>query len=206
MGNRRSNIIEWHFKRIQSREKECLAFFYCSRNHGEKTTSIEVLRSLIAQLAKSDDSLSISPLVKTEYEKRENKPLGLNECSSLLARLVNGHQQTAFIIDALDECDDAATLLLHLKHFWELISEAQNSVRLFFSSRNQVEVRDQFPDCKKLGLETCIHPRSEDMKVYIETQVREREKLRLGPRLLKGKCAELENRLIGVLTEHSQGM
>lgn len=206
MNNHRSNIIEWQFKRIQSKEKEILAFFYCSRNQGEKTTSLEVLRSFIAQLARSDDGLSISPLVKPEYEKRQKVPIKLDECSSLLARLVNEHQQTTFIVDALDECDDAAALLIHLKHFWDLISGAKTSVRLFLSSRNQVEVFDQFPGCKKLELEKCKDERLEDMKVYIETQVRERESLRLGPRLLRGTCIELEDRLIDVLIEHSQGM
>lgn len=206
MDNHRSSIIEWHFKRIRSKEKEKLVFFYCSRNHRAKTSSLEVLRSFIAQLAKSDDSLSISPLVKTVYEQRKNVPLKLDECSSLLARLANEHQQTTFIIDALDECDDTATLLIHLRHFWELTSGAKTSVKLFFSSRNQVEVCDQFPDCKKMELEKCNDERFEDMKVYIKTQVREREILRLGPRLLKGKCTGLEDRLIDVLVEHSQGM
>lgn len=206
MDNHRSSIIEWQFKRIQSREKERLVFFYCSRNHREETTSLEVLRSFIAQLSKSDGNLPISPLVKTEYEKRKKVPLKLDECSSLLAHLVSEHQHTTFIIDALDECDDAATLLIHLKYFWKLISEAKISVRLFFSSRNQVEVHDQFPDCKKLELDNWKYLRSEDMKVYIETQVREREILRLGPRLLKGKCTGLEDRLVDVLIKHSQGM
>lgn len=206
MDNHRSSIIEWQFKITQSKEKERLVFFYCSRNHRQETSSLEVLRSFIAQVAKSDDSWSISPLVKTEYEKRKKVPLKLDECSSLLARLVSEHQHTTFIIDALDECDDAATLLIHLKYFWKLISEAKISVRLFFSSRNQVEVRDQFPDCKKLELDNCKYLRSEDMKLYIETQVREREILRLGPRLLKGRCTGLEDRLIDVLIEHSQGM
>lgn len=206
MDNHRSSIIEWHFKRIRSKEKDKLVFFYCSRNHREKTSSLEVLRSFIAQLAQSNDSLSISPLVKTLYEKREKVPLKLDECSNLLARLVSEHQQTTFIIDALDECDDAATLLIHLKYFWKLISEAENCVRIFFSSRNQVEVFDQFPDCTRLELDNCKLSTSGDMKVYIETQVRERETLLLGRRLLNGKCTELEDRLIDVLKEHSQGM
>ena len=144
--------------------------------------------------------------MKIRYERGIKIPLKINECCNLLAGLINEHQQITFIIDALDECDDAETLFIHLNHFLKLVSGIKYSVRFFFSSRHQIEVCEQFPDCEKMKLEKCRDLTNEDMKVYIETQVRERKILRFGPRLLKGRCIGLENRLIKVLTKQSQGM
>lgn len=202
----RSSIIEWQYKKTQSMEKERLAFFYCSRKKEEKTTSFEVLCSLLAQLARIDNGISISPLVRNMYDKREMNPIKIQGCSDLLADLIKEYRRTIFIIDALDECEDADTLLLHLKHLYDNIPNARNLIKIFFSSRYNIDVAEYFSDCEKLELETCRYLKYDDMKFYIETQIKDRKTLLLGSRLLKGKYPELENRLIDVLLKNSRGM
>lgn len=163
-------------------------------------TSLDVLRSLIAQLTPSNNDSSISQTIEYEYKRRERRPIEIQECSDLLARLVDEHENTTFIIDALDECDDADALLLHLRKL------CGKTVKFFLSSRHQVMVDDAFPSCNKLELENCKDLTLEDMDIYVRTQIAQRENLCLGSRLLRGKDPELENRLIRVLIHHAQGM
>lgn len=156
-----------------------------------------MLRSCIAQLHRAT---STSRKIEEEYEKRENHPIEIQECSQLLASLVTEQKKTTFFIDALDECENADELLLHLKELPE------KSVKLFFSSRNQVEVRRWFPKCDKMELDSSKDLRAKEMETYVKTQVKDREKLKLGSCLLKGTDPELEDRLIEVLLDHAQGM
>ena len=171
-----SNIIEWRFERTKSHENERLVFFYCSRKKGEKTTALEVFRSFVAQLSVSDNGLLISPSVMNRYYKDENISLTIEECSDLLVNLVKNYHQTTVIVDALDECDDAYVLLSHLKSLLECTRGAENSIRLFLSSRNHIEVSYYFSGCEELKLENSKNLTLEDMKVYIETQVKEEKK------------------------------
>ena len=124
----------------------------------------------------------------------------------MLADLASEYQNTTIVIDALDECQDSEALLLNLQEVSKRIRAASKAVKLLFSSRNQVDVDYYFPSCETLRLEHIMAARKEDMVRFVHTQVKEREILRLGSRLLKGKHPDLEDRVINVLVKHSQGM
>lgn len=128
-----------------------------------------MLRSLISQLAESNNGMSISPVMKHEYYKRKTLPIKIEECSDLLAALIKESQQTTFVVDALDECEDTDALLLHLKYLYDIVPRTKHSIRIFFSSRNHIDVLEPFPDCRKLELESCKTLTSWDMAVYIES-------------------------------------
>ena len=133
------------------------------------------------------------------YASRKARPIELQECSDLLVRLVKEHEKITFIVDALDECEDADELLLHLKDV------CRKSVK-FFSSRNQVQIDKAFPNCGKLELDSHKHLTVKDMKDYVNSQVKERDTLKLGRRLLDGKHPDLEDTLIKMLVDQAQGM
>lgn len=202
----RSRVIEWHLDAIRSRRKERLAFFYCSRKSGKRTSPLEVLRSLIAQLATSSDCSSVSRVVAKEYKDHPLRPIEIQECPELLTQLVNEYQETTIIIDALDECENADVLLLRLRELNNNAAGAQVSAKFFFSSRKQVEVDQFFEKCEKLEIGNGTDLLSDDMKIFVSTQVKEREKLCLGSRLLRGRYPQLEDELIEVLLDQSQGM
>ena len=201
----RSRVIEWHFTAIQSRPKERLAFFYCSRKSGKRTSPLEVLRSLIAQLAISLDCSSVLRVVAKEYENHPLRPIEIQECPELLTQLVNEHQKTTIMIDALDECENADVLLLRLRELNNKVAGAQVPVKFFFSSRKQIEVDQFFENCEKLEIGNT-DLLLDDMKTFVKIQVKEREKLCLGSRLLQGRYPKLEDELIEVLIDQSQGM
>lgn len=143
-----------------------------------------------------------------KYKSDTRLSFNIEECADLLINLINEYHQTTFIVDALDECDDPHLLLLRLKFLWKHVSKTKKSIKFFLSGRNQIEVFFHFPNCEKLELENLKHLTIEDMKNYIQSQVKERdqEELCSGLRLLKGKYPELEDRLIDVLVKRSQGM
>lgn len=175
-------------------------FFYCSRKQAGRTTSLEVLRSLIAQLAKPTDGFPTSSVIEGIYQSRKGCPIEIQECSDLLVRLLEEHEKTTFIVDALDECENADELLLHLRDL------TRQPVKFFFSSRNQVKVRKAFPNCANLELDSQKDLIMQDIQIYVTSQVKERETLKLGRRLLDGEYPELEDTLIDVLVDHAQGM
>ena len=174
-------------------------FFYCSRKQGGRTTSLEVLRSFIAQLAKCTDGFSTSSVIEGIYQSRKGRSIEIQECSDLLVMLSKEYEKITFIVNALDECENADELL-HLKDV------NRKSVKFFFSSRNQVKVCRIFPKCAKLELDSQKELVLKDMKIYVASQVKERETLKLGHRLLDGEYPELEDALIDVLVDHAQGM
>lgn len=199
----RSHVIEWHLEKIQSSTTERLVFFYCSQKRGKRTPPEDIFRSLVAQLAQSVDGSSIARSVKREYENREKSELSLDECRHLLVGLVGLYQQTTVVVDALDECEDHTRLLLNL----EMVSRnAPKAIKFFFSSRTNVKLPEDFPTWEKLELDSQKSLTVEDMKTYIQTQVKDRKTLRLGSRLLNGKDEGLEDRLVETLTRRAQGM
>ena len=174
-------------------------FFYCSQSGGKRTPPEGVFRSLVAR---SVDGLSIARSVKSEYENRKSE-LSLDQCRHLLVGLVALYEQTTVIIDALDECEDYTRLLLNLKM---VSKDAPKAIKFFFSSRTNVKLPEDFPTWEKLELDSQKSLTVGDVKTYIETQVKDRETLGFGFRLLRGKYPALEDRLVKILTRRAQGM
>lgn len=181
-----------------------IAYFYCTKKQGEADGSQTktVLLSLIRQLAWSADNYSISKVVKDVYDESrvshesEESRLTIKACISLLTKLISACQNTTIIIDALDECSDPLELLSDLKE----ISSSMSGVKYFFSSRMNVNVHEEFPGCAKVETNSRS---DEDIKFYIETEVKERKR-----RLLNARedAQDLETRLVEILTRRAQGM
>lgn len=178
-------------------------FFYCSQNGGKRTSPEDLFRSLVAQLAWSVDGSSIAESVKCEYENRKNRELLLDECRELLAGLIALYQQTTIVVDALDECE--YDRLLH--SLMKMVSKSTpKPIKFFFSSRTNVTLPKGFPTWEKLKLDSQKNLTGEDMKKYIQTEVKDREMLGFASRLLRGEHPALEDRLVEVLTRRAQGM
>jgi len=179
-------------------------FFYCSQNGGKGTSPEDVFRSLVAQLAWSVDGSSIAGSVKCEYGDRKDRELSLEECLELLAGLIALYQQTTIVVDVLDECECYDRLLYSLMK--TASKSTPKAIKFFFPSRTNVTLPEGFPTWEKLELDTQKSLTEEDMKRYIQTEVKNRETLALGSRLLGGKHPALEDQLVEVLTRRAQGM
>jgi hypothetical protein len=186
-----------------------MAFFYCSAKGSPGTPPEEVIRSILAQLALSPDGLSVDKRITPDFTDSSKLEPSLENWLNLLGRVVADHKRVTVIIDALDECLNPDSLLLNLK---ELTDSAPGVLRFFFSSRPNVRLIQGLPPCHKLEVDQNTSLTEEDMETYIRSQVEEREKLRLGSRLLSRSSLSLERRfafearLIDALKRRAQGM
>lgn len=88
------------------------AYYYCSRNAAEPERSNPevVLASIARQLACSKPGSPVLPPAETNYQDARltgsfQKHLDLDKSCELILQLVDYHDMTTIVIDALDECD-----------------------------------------------------------------------------------------------------
>jgi len=178
---------------------ERLAFFYCSRGSGDEDQT-SILRSLVAQLSCSADGLTIDEEVRSLYDKEALKytkgtQLDPNQCADMLAGLIERHRETVIVIDALDKCTEPVGLLWQLKE----VSTRSQKLKLFFSSRMNVLVLDEFPDAVKIQVESSRN--SKDISSYVNGEL---EKFK--SRHPNVWLPEYTDRLLKIINDRAQGM
>jgi hypothetical protein len=134
-----------------------VAYFYCSKRTGPGSSVVEIFRSLVRQLAYSPKTTQVDDDVVNAYKSRaspETDPLTLKECRQILPRLLYRYKSTALIIDALDECARPQELLSELKELSAAIKKlgATSPVKLFMSSRDDVNVTRILTDCESISI------------------------------------------------------
>jgi hypothetical protein len=126
-----------------------VVFFYCSRSTAEpeRAQPVEILGALLRQLAISEPDVQIRRPVAKEYESRKEKAdqdcsqlkkLTVKDCVSLILQL-NAERPAMIIIDALDECNNETRHEL-LEGLDTIISQSDNLVKVFVSSRDDVDI------------------------------------------------------------------
>ncbi|TVY15851.1 E3 ubiquitin-protein ligase MIB1 [Lachnellula arida] len=173
-----------------------LAFFYCSKKSAKKDQQLSardsvenILRTLIIQLSISSDGSSISDEIR-EYHTRSKQGIRgggmeLADCITLLEGLVakEDRPRITIVIDALDECVNFNKLLEILHQ----VFASTDRVRIFFSSRFDVDVNRHFPDAQKVVIEQQNGP---DILKYVDTEISER---RVGSGLTDEQAVELKS-------------
>lgn len=125
------------------------AFFYCARSTAESTRarSIEVLCVLLKQLCISNPDQSTKNSVVREYEARKKKAeenyftikrLIIEDCIRLIIELIKNYS-IIIILDVFDECDENIRFKL-LKIFDNIINKSENVVKIFVSSRDNIDI------------------------------------------------------------------
>lgn len=137
---------------------EPVVYFYCNRNESQRRTPEVVMRAIVKQLSvvlPGDDQLP--EVVVQEYKGREKEGLAdgalrLSECEKLIVSLLDIHPQTTIIIDALDEVyqDKRWTLISSLQ---KLIVQSPSLVKVFVSSRDNLEIRLKLEDVPNMYIE-----------------------------------------------------
>ena len=145
----RSTVINTMLDTSSAPHKPPVAFFYCARSTAEpeRAKPAEIMGALLRQLASSKPDLPIKEPVAKEYEVRKKKAdedcsalqkLTVEDCTKLIRELTNNHPAT-IIVDALDECEETTRHEL-LEAFDEIISKSVELVKVFVSSRDDVDI------------------------------------------------------------------
>jgi len=128
------------------------------------------------------------------------------ECSQLIwEELAPEFSSITIIIDALDECEDNEVLLRWIRDIQKKAPESCR-IKVFLSTRKGIKFPSDFPDIRELDLDEKQHLTKNDLVHFITTQVKEREQLNLGSKLLDGNDSGLEEKLTNALIYRSQGM
>ena len=222
-----SRVIEWHLQGFQAQTLDTygatihenhvderigqadpeyfgsVAYFYCVRQGQEQsgTDPAVILRSLVRQLAWSSDGSSISPSIRSfydrwRYERPDSGRLSLEECCELLKGLVSPKSNTTIILDALDECEKPFELLRALK---KIAHSSTGQIKLFISGRLNVNPANVLIPRSAIDIQS--QSTTTEMAIFLHAEVKEGDR-----RLLNGNFPELEDRLIEVLSDRAQGM
>jgi hypothetical protein len=164
-----------------------------------------ILSTLIQQLAQADDQTILKPVVDI-YKDREKEGqisarLTLRESQELLIMLADIYPQTTICIDALDEVDNGVRIRL-LKALKEVIEKSKKPVKIFATSRNEVDILLQFEMFPRIVLEPDDNV--DDINRFIVKRV---TSVIDDQELLFGEVSdELKSTICKVLRKRSKGM
>lgn len=174
-----SRVVDWLEEGIvRANSDEAFAFFYCKRSDESRRDPVQILRSIVRQLAAPrtwQGRNEIHEAVDTRYNvgRDTGTDLNFNACREVLKKFVETYPQTTIVLDALDECDrDCPYELMSL--FDVLLAQASRPVKLFIASRPDGDIREHFSGrsiidvratenhndiCKYIHAEVQKHPR-----------------------------------------------
>jgi hypothetical protein len=165
-----------------------LAFYYCSSS-SSRNRPMDILRSILAQLISIPGRIESSILddlprtIVSDTHCLDNLPLALEHDSNAV-----------LIIDAMDECADYIELL-------SVLGRLHNGtrLRLFFSSRPDIRIKDHFPKLSSLVI--TPEKSSQDMEAFIQCELELPER-----RLRSAMTEDLANRLERILLKRAGAM
>jgi len=179
-----------------------VVYFYISQKQNRRSEPVDVFRCLVTQMASTSENPSIAEPIKVMFNERGRDRISgggeptMEECIDLMADLTATWPHNTIIIDALDECTAPSEVLDALQ---SVCTKSPSSVKVFLSSRMNVEIPFHFPDCERIQIDEGKN--SGDIESYIQGEVWGQKR-----RLLDARRPDLEERLIQILTTRAQGM
>lgn len=196
VGTGKSSLTSMLLEDFATNPSGSLAFFYCSKKASKKDQQLtardsveNVLRTLIMQLSMSSDGSSISDEIREYHTASKQGIRGggmeLEDCITLLEGIVSkeNRPRITIVIDALDECLNFPELLKILQK----VFGSTDTVRIFVSSRFEVDVQVYIPKAQKIVLE---QQNGADILTYVDTEIAER---RVGSGLTDEQAVELKS-------------
>jgi hypothetical protein len=163
------------------------------------------MNTLIQQLARANDRAILKPVVDIYEDRRQKGQLSarltLQESQDLLVKLTDIYPQTTMCLDALDEVDIEKRVLL-LGSLKQVIEKSKNLVKIFATSRNDIDILVQFRMFPRIDLEPDDNV--SDINEFIARRVKS---VIDGGQLLLGDVGDkLKSEICRVLRTRSKGM
>jgi len=164
---------------------------------------VDILASLIGQLIR--DQPCVPQVVKDLYKKYEEIPSSsrlntdVTNFSEALQHIISANYTRVFVIvDALDECQDAQTLLTEIFRV-----RSATEANLFATSRPKESIQKAFEGSLFLD----IYARDEDVKRYVDGRMSELKALKEENRELDEEIkTELKTKIRDKVSEAVNGM
>ncbi|KAJ4419129.1 hypothetical protein N0V82_005142 [Gnomoniopsis sp. IMI 355080] len=170
-----SRIVDWLLDGISgANSDESFAFFYCKRSEVSRRDPLQVLRSIVRQLAVPHKRANLRGLIHQKIHDQYNAGretaanLNFEACRAVLKEFFETYPQTTIVLDALDECDkDCRHELMSL--FDELLAQAPRPIKLFVASRPDVDITEHFHERAFINIRATEN--HEDINKYIHAEV-----------------------------------
>ncbi|KAI9566724.1 ankyrin repeat-containing domain protein [Boletus coccyginus] len=159
------------------KDGELLVYFYCDFRTGRSTSSVEVMRSLLAQLTKHlcDAMMDPEPLLD-ELLKGANSHVhsfySVKGLAHYLSKVAGSCPlKPLVVVDALDECREVETLL-------DALIMCNGDVRMFVTSRPLQNITQMLSHLPCISLDDMANELSADILLHITRELDSRSRLR----------------------------
>lgn len=126
---------------LQEEANSNAAYFYFDFNDSTKQYHDKMLRSLVVQLSFSHQSIPDPLLSLFKSCQSGAKPPQTKDLETLLKALIDLHEKTFIVLDALDECEDRQELLNFIEN---IIGWKSQKLNVAVTSRKLKELEDFF--------------------------------------------------------------
>jgi hypothetical protein len=170
-------VIEHFLSKSFSSHDEQVAYFYCSKASGSGSMTVDILCSLVRQLAWSTKGQRIEESVMAHWEHWQYEPdpkpprLDLGKCKCFLKKILLHGNRVTIIVDALDECADPKEFINELQALKEICIEAKSALKVFISSRDEVMVADQLGQSICQELRVSPEATAQDLLSFITCKI-----------------------------------
>ena len=158
--------------RNSCKEYTGLAYFYCILSEDERRSAVSVLRSFVKQVGGRKVDKIHQNLLQA-YDEREltgfaSASLTFEEATTLVYDIMSAFTQTKLILDALYECseEDRSDFI---KFFDEIVQSLSN-VKIFISSRRNVDIEQQMKKEGNIGIET--YNNADDIQTFVRVRMK----------------------------------
>jgi hypothetical protein len=146
-----------------------LAYFYCDFRKSESKDPVNIIGSLVAQLA---TQLNIFPdELEQAYEQslssngQHTRPTVSILCTAL--ETLAGTRRLILLVDALDECQSPGDLSQTLKS----LASTKGNINVFVTSRDEPDISQVLSGSRRISLESHSSEISEDIRSYIGSRL-----------------------------------
>ena len=159
-----------YLKQAISEQEIGVAFIYCNYKEKAIQTTVNLVASLLKQLAQTQSG--IPSKLRSLYEQhigRNTRPT-LVECSELLHAELTAYSKAFIIVDALDECDETSGTRRDL--ITQLLRLPPN-ISLMITSRNVPSIQHKLSHFCRLE----VRASDADVRTYLERRIEREERL-----------------------------
>jgi hypothetical protein len=178
---------------------DAVAYFYCDYKDPETHKPVNILGSLLQQLASRDEHTFSRAKALYAQHHPEGKPSSQatpEQLRDVILDISKSLENVLIIVDGLDECSDARPVVDFLK---SLTGLAGTNTKVLFASRDERAIRERL---QKEYVEVSIAARSEDLKRYVLAEVQ----TRMDQDRLRIRQNELKEYIVERLVEKADGM
>jgi hypothetical protein len=171
-----SIVVDYLWTEFQNDANIGIAYLYCTYRQQQEQKALDMLSSLLKQLAQEQISVPADVKILHESHRTKRTRPSYDEIVKALHSTIQSYSRVFIIIDALDECpfsnEGRNSLLSEVFNF-----QVQAQVNLFATSRFVPEIMSQFEGC----ISKEIRAQDDDILNYVKGRI---------PQLLRSRISK----------------